>query len=82
MYLSPDCLLDVLRMSVSDIDDGECDNFVQVLMHNRHLKVCMFVCLYVCGYVCMYVHVCVGSMIVCGDWKCMYTCKILKHVRM
>ena len=26
-------------MSVSDIDDGECDNFVQVLMHNRHLKV-------------------------------------------
>eukprot|EP01037_Dinobryon_pediforme_P028500 gene28500-31803_t len=25
-------------MSVSDIDDGECDNFVNVLMHNRHLK--------------------------------------------
>ena len=36
---NPDCLLDVLRMSVSDIDDGECDNFVNVLMHNRHLKV-------------------------------------------
>ena len=36
---SPNCQLDVLKMSVSDIDDGECANFVDVLMHNRNLKV-------------------------------------------
>lgn len=34
-----DCLLKCLRMSDSNIDDGECAAFVDVLMHNRHLKV-------------------------------------------
>jgi hypothetical protein len=34
-----ECLLKCLRMSDSNIDDGECAAFVDVLMHNRHLKV-------------------------------------------
>lgn len=32
------CRLKCLRMSASDIDDGECARFVEVLMRNRHLK--------------------------------------------
>jgi Leucine-rich repeat (LRR) protein len=36
---APGCMLDVLRVSIADIDDGECANFVDVLMHNRNLKV-------------------------------------------
>ena len=34
-----DCYLKCLRMSNANIDDGECASFVEVLMHNRHLKV-------------------------------------------
>jgi hypothetical protein len=34
-----ECQLKCLRMSNADIDDGECANFVEVLMNNRHLKV-------------------------------------------
>lgn len=33
-----DCRLQCLRMSDANIDDSECARFVQVLMHNRHLK--------------------------------------------
>lgn len=35
----PECRLQCLRMSSANIDDGECANFVDVLMNNRHLKV-------------------------------------------
>jgi hypothetical protein len=34
-----DCHLQCLRMSNANIDDGECANFVEVLMSNHHLKV-------------------------------------------
>lgn len=34
-----DCRLQCLRMSNANIDDGECANFVDVLMSNHHLKV-------------------------------------------
>ena len=33
-----DCYLQCLRMSNANIDDGECARFVDVLMHNCHLK--------------------------------------------
>lgn len=35
---TPDCYLQCLRMSNANIDDGECARFVDVLMHNCHLK--------------------------------------------
>jgi hypothetical protein len=35
----PECRLQCLRMSTANIDDGECANFVEVLMSNHHLKV-------------------------------------------
>lgn len=35
----PECQLQCLRMSNANIDDGECANFVEVLMNNSHLKV-------------------------------------------
>lgn len=36
---NPHCRLQCLRMSSANIDDGECANFVDVLMHNQQLKV-------------------------------------------
>jgi Ran GTPase-activating protein (RanGAP) involved in mRNA processing and transport len=35
---NPECRLQCLRVSDANIDDSECARFVQVLMHNRHLK--------------------------------------------
>jgi hypothetical protein len=44
----PECRLQCLRMSNANIDDGECANFVEVLMRNRHLKVrtLLFMCFF------------------------------------
>jgi Ran GTPase-activating protein (RanGAP) involved in mRNA processing and transport len=46
-----DCHLQCLRMSNANIDDGECANFVEVLMSNHHLKV---------GAVCAFVYLARG----------------------
>lgn len=35
---NPQCALRCLRMSACDIDDGECANFVEILMKNRTLQ--------------------------------------------
>lgn len=34
----PECALKCLRMSASDIDDGECAHFVEILMQNKTLQ--------------------------------------------
>ena len=45
MLGDPNYTLQCLRMSSANIDDGECANFVEVLMNNRHLKVGFLYCL-------------------------------------
>jgi Leucine-rich repeat (LRR) protein len=50
-----DCRLQCLRMSNANIDDGECANFVEVLMSNHHLKVRPDLCACVVCYVPMWV---------------------------
>jgi Leucine-rich repeat (LRR) protein len=35
---NPDCTLRSLHLKQADIDDGECAEFIEALMNNRHLQ--------------------------------------------